>query len=350
MVKYNPGRGLDIGTGFLVMSQMDDTGTMYTKSIRDAFLEIKPINKLVLSTMKKGLVRAGVSFFEEEDKIIILGQDSLNQSIERQVILRRPMSRGVLSPSESNVLPIFKALLKELLGPPIVPGERVMYSVPAAPLDGYFDVIYHSAAMTAILKDLGYVATPLNEGHSLTFSELAEDNYTGITISMGAGMTNVAVSNVAELVAKFAIARGGDFIDEATALALGFNPNSIINTITPNLVTLVKEQGVDIQSPDLSDKIKLGIAAHYRVLIKYIIDNVIHELSTNQNIPRFILPVPIILAGGTSLAPGVLNVFKEELETEKEKLPFEIKEVRHILGKALTAVAEGCLLALLAED
>lgn len=350
MVNFKNGRGLDIGTGFLVMSQMDEEGNLHTKSIRDSFLEIIPINKIVLTTMKKGLIRSGVSFFEEGNKIIILGQDSLNQSVERQVTLRRPMQKGVISPSEINVLPIFKALLKELLGPPSIKDEKVMFTVPAAPLDGYFDVIYHSAAMQSILADLGYAGTPINEGHALAFAELSDENYTGISISLGSGMSNIAVTNVAELVCKFSIARGGDFIDEFTALALGFNPNAYINTITPSLVTLVKEQGVDILNPDTTDRIKLGISAHYKVLIKYIVDNLVNEISTNKSIPRFLQPVTIVLAGGTSLATGVVELFKEELDLQKDKLPFIIKEIRHIKGKALTAVAEGCLLASLSED
>ena len=76
------GRGLDVGTGFIVCATADEDGEVYTKSVRDSFLEIKPVNKLVYNTMKKGLKKAGIDFFESEGVFNILGDDSLYQSVE----------------------------------------------------------------------------------------------------------------------------------------------------------------------------------------------------------------------------------------------------------------------------
>lgn len=345
--KFRNGRGLDVGTGFLVEARATAEGAdLVTKSVRDSFLELKPANKMVLATMKKSLLKSGVSFFEDGESLIILGQDSLFQSVERQVTLQRPMAKGVISPSEAKALPMFKALIKELLGAPQVPNEKVMFTVPAAPVDGHFDVIYHSAVIESILAELGFKGTAINEAHALAFSELGDDDYTGITISMGSGMTNVAISNIAELVCKFSVAKGGDYIDQSTAMSLGYDPSSQMNTVTPNLVTLVKESGVDILNPD-KDKIHLGIAAHYKELIRYVVRNIALELGKQKNLPRFSKPIPVVVAGGTSLAHGVLDLLREELNDAK--LPFEISEVRHS-QKPLPSVAEGCLLALLSEE
>jgi hypothetical protein len=348
--KFKLGRGLDVGTGILCMAQMTESGEVAFKSVRDSFLEITPPNKLVFSTMKKGLIKAGINFFELEDKFYILGDDALITSIERQIVVRRPMAKGVISPTEAKGLPMFKALVKELLGPPQTTREKVVFTVPAAPADAHFDIIYHESVIQSVLEDLGYNGKSMNESHAMSFTELGEDDYTGMCISMGAGQTNIAICNVADLICSFSVARGGDYIDYQTATSLGYDPNSPLdNQVTPNLVTYIKEQGVDILKPDKSDKIKISIAAHYRSLIRYIVDNLVKKVNAMKQGPKFMLPIPVVIAGGTSLAPGALEMFTEELYKQKHLLPFDIKEIRHS-KKPLQAIAEGCLLALLSEE
>jgi len=348
--KFKPGRGIDIGTGILVQSRMTEFGDIITKSVRDSFLEIIPANKLVASTMRKGLAKSNVSFFESDDKFYIIGDDSLIQSIERQSVIQRPMSKGVISATEIKALPMFKALLKELLGDPMVPNEKVVYTVPGTPIDAKFDIMYHESVIEHILKDLGYEGRSINEGQALAFSELADEELTGCVCSLGSGMSNIAIVNLADLVCKFAVAKGGDYIDETTALALGFDANNPkASEVTPNLVTFVKEQGVDIINVDTSDRIKMGIAAHYKALIKYVVNNLVNELKTKRSAVKFMKPIPVVLAGGTSLAVGFVEMFSKELLLRKSELPFEIKEIRHS-SNPLNSVCHGCLLALLSEE
>jgi len=347
--EFKAGIGLDCGTGFLVSARSKQDGETQLKSVRDCFLEIITPNKLVQSTMRKGLIKSGISFLEDEDSIIILGQDSLQQSVERQAVLKRPMSKGVISPKEAKALPMFKALLKELLGAPKVENEKIVFTVPAPPVDGQFDVIYHTAVIESILKDLGFAGKSINEAHALAFSELENDDYSGISISFGSGMTNVAAVNAADLLFSFSIAKGGDYIDHGTATSLGFDSTSKSNAYTPNLITFTKEAGVDILNPDPNDKIQIGIAAHYRNLIKYLISNLVDQFSNHQTSVKFVKPVPIVIAGGTSLAKGFIEVFNSELKLVENKLPFKVKEVRHSKN-ALESVAQGCLIALMSEE
>lgn len=348
--EFKLGRGLDVGTGMLCEARAKESGEIVTKSVRDSFLEIKTPNKLVHSTMRRGLEKAGVNFFELDGMFYILGDDALTQSVERQVVVSRPMSKGVISPTEAQALPMFKALLKELLGEPLVKNEKIVFTIPAPPVDAAFDVIYHETVIHSILSDLGFSGKSLNEGQALIFSELSDEDYTGIAISFGSGMSNIAIANVADLVCKFSIAKGGDYIDFNTAVSLGFDPaNPKQSPVTPNLVTYVKEQGVDIAHPDKTDKIKLGIAAHYQSLIRYVVENIVININNSKSVPRFMEPITVVVAGGTSLAPGFLDLFNEELDRQKASLPFRVKEVRHS-SKPLTAVAEGCLLALLSDE
>lgn len=345
-----PGRGLDVGTGFLCMAQMSSTGDMITKSVRDSFLELTPSNKMAKKIMKKGLVKAGVNFLEDSEKFFVLGEDSLNQSVERSMTTKRPMSKGVISPTEANALPMFKALLKELLGKPLVENEKILYSVPASPADAPFDVVYHENVIESILKDLGYEGSSINEAHSIVFSELEsdEDSYTGLTLSFGAGMTNVCVANMADVVTTFSVSKGGDYIDLNSAISLGFDPKDERSSeITPSLITYIKEQGVDIRNPG-TDRVHIAISSYYKALISYAVKSIIQEIDALESKPRFLEPIKIVVSGGTSKAKGFLEIFKEEFKKQSDKLPFEVKDVVHARDP-LTAVAEGALTALLVE-
>ena len=162
-------------------------------------------------------------------------------------------------------------------------------------------------------------------------------------------MTNVSICSMGDLVTAFSVSKGGDYIDFQTAVSLGFDPNNPKDSaITPNLVTYIKEQGVDIVNPDKEDKIKMGIAAHYRALLRYIVDQTVNHLNNMKTKPKFIKPVPLVIAGGTSLAPGAVQMLTEELFKQKNQLPFEISTVIHSKNP-LNAVAQGCLLALLSD-
>jgi hypothetical protein len=343
-----PGVGLDIGTGFLVACRMNPEGKVETKSVRDAFLELSPKGDLVFKMMKKGLQKSGVSFIEDNKKLHILGDDSLSVSVEKQMITRRPMQKGVISPREAKALPMFKVLLAELLGPPKTANEKIVYSIPASPSDAPFDVEYHTSVIEKILSDLGYSGKPINEAQAIAFSELEDDDYTGISISCGAGMTNVCISNMAEVVTTFAVSRGGDYIDYSAATSLGYDPkDEKVSEITPSLITYVKEQGIDISSPG-DEVMNIAIASYYNALIRYIVKSVVNEISKLESKPKFLSPVPIVVSGGTSLAKGFLEAIKVELKANEDQLPFKIGEIR-AAKNPLTAVAEGAFIALAVE-
>ena len=53
----------------------------------------------------------------------------------------------------------------------------------------------------------------INEGLAVVFSELEDENFTGIGISCGGGMCNVALAYLSIPSIMFSIPKGGDFID-----------------------------------------------------------------------------------------------------------------------------------------
>ena len=151
-IKYKKGVGLDLGTNAIVRARLVETDEVVTTWIRDAFLNLKPTNKIVQNTMRKGLEKAGISFLEKDDCFIIIGDDALNAAVERGLTTQRPMSKGVVSPREAQALPIFKVLIKKVLGTPVEENEVCVYSVPASPVDAPFDSDFHSSMINAILN------------------------------------------------------------------------------------------------------------------------------------------------------------------------------------------------------
>jgi MreB/Mbl protein. len=131
------------------------------------------------------------------------------------------MKQGIISPDEKESIPMIKVIIERVLGKPEKDGEIVYISVPASPVDSKVNVLYHSKTVEALAKRFGYQTHLIDEGLAVVFSELGDFNFTGIGISVGAGMTNITVAYLATPVVSFSIARGGDWIDEQVSSATG---------------------------------------------------------------------------------------------------------------------------------
>jgi hypothetical protein len=188
------GRGLDVGTSYIVLSQ-EKEGTIEYKDFRDAFYIIKPTTPVATKMIEKGL--SGKVFIKDNDgSFIILGKDAIEKAVERNDTAKRPMYRGVISSKEKYAKRILAFILKEVAGNASEQGEKLVFCVPAQPVDQEdedFDVGYHEDVVKGILAECGYDARAINEAEALCYAELESDDYTGIAISCGAGMTNVCV-------------------------------------------------------------------------------------------------------------------------------------------------------------
>jgi len=260
------------------------------------------------------------------------------------------MRKGVVSPKEVHALPMFKVLIQNVLGDPVEKGEICVYSVPASPVDEPFDKEFHSNMINSILKSLGYSGVPMNEAQAIVYSELEDNDYTGIAISCGAGMINICICNSGDPLATFSVSKSGDYVDERTAVALGYDPaDGSKNMITPSTVQLTKETcDLDLNNPDPEDRVQQGIVTYYESLMNYAVDNIIYQINKLETPPRFQQPIVVIVSGGTSKPKGFVELFSERLLEKSKDLPFEIQEVRHA-KEPLDAVARGCLLAAMLE-
>lgn len=196
--------GLDVGTSFIVKAQEASGGIEYTE-FRDAFYIIKPTTPVATKMIEKGL--AGKVFIKDSDgSFILLGKDAIEKAIERNDNAKRPMKKGVVSASEKDSRKILSFILKEVVGQSKEPGTKLVYCVPAQPVDvenDDFDIGYHEDVISSVLKECGYSPKAINEAEAICYAELEAENYTGVAVSAGSGMQNICVMLNGEVVVKF---------------------------------------------------------------------------------------------------------------------------------------------------
>jgi hypothetical protein len=322
------GLAIDIGTGFLVSAISVDSKIKY-RTQRDAFVDLE--NSFMTKSM---LTKLKASYIESEDKkmLYVIGEQALQLSVFFGRECRRPLSKGVISTREKECLQMLKIILHSLVGDPIIENEKLYFSVPANPVDENFNGIYHENVLKSFLVSFGFDACPINEAFAIVLSELEDEDYTGIALSFGSGMVNVALSfmGVTEKKHQFSIARGGDWVDTNSAIAVGEKASKM---------TTIKEAGVDLLNP--KNREETAIKIYYENLIKYTCDAIEKKFGIMEDIPNFPESISVVISGGTSKAINFDKLFEEELRTKK--LPFTIKLVKKA-SDPLNAVAKGCLL------
>ncbi len=325
-------KGLDIGTNMLVAASLDEEGTPVFRMERDAFYTIVPKSEVNKNSIRMSLEKRGCNFITDtEGTFTVVGEDALQIAIERNDVARRPLQRGIVSPKEKASLPMLKLIIESLIGKG-EKGDVLIYSVPAKPIDAVFNIVYHTEIMNMYLSQMGYTAHPINEGFAIALSELLDEGLTGVCISYGAGMCNVTIIHQGDPLVEFSMTKAGDFIDQSVGEALD---------ISPSLVQLEKEAGVDLLKP--TNQIMEAVAVYYDSVITYTLQNTAYELERRKkDLPLFRDPVPVIVSGGLTLAKGFTKKVEERLKT----VNFPLKVSGVIKAKnPMTAVSNGCLLA-----
>lgn len=325
------GVGLDIGTMNIVSARRNGSGDVESKRVRDAFLDLPPDSKKMLKL-------SGVSYVERADELIIIGDPALETANIFGREARRPLQAGLIAAGEGDALDVLGLLIKNVLGEPRVKNEACYFSVPAAPIDQPDkDVIYHQGVFERIVKECGYEPYASNEAMAIIYAETASEGFSGVGISFGSGMTNIALAvNTIEGL-SFSVARGGDWIDGGAARSIGSTQARICS---------IKEQGIDLNNP--VGREQEAVAFYYKNLIEYALDQIalrFKQIEGQFALPR---PIPIVVSGGTSLAGGFMEFFKNVFEKKRKKFPIEVSEIRHA-SEPLNAVAYGMLVQAMQE-
>lgn len=324
--------GLDCGTMHLVCARSDSEDIKITRNV---FLPVEKedvnINQL-----------SNISYVESKDgELYIIGSDAFEFANIFGKEVSRPMEKGLISPKEIAAIDVLSLMLQDLIGDTKDNDVYCSYSIPAAAIDEERSVTYHENVFARILNNLGVNHTSVNEAMAIIFSECAKENFSGIGISFGAGMANIAISYKGIEALKFSTARAGDWIDRQVANDLAMVPNRVTN-LKEKYMKLSGE--VEIKNKK-TKRVLEALFYYHKALIEYTVKKIIKEFDDKVDI-EVDEPIPIIVSGGTSLPEGFVTLFKNIISSQD--LPFDVSEIRRARNP-LTAVANGLLVKTMAD-
>ena len=323
-------RGLDVGTMNIISSRPEGDGTTFVQQ-RNSFVEIE-----YSDMAEQMLSRSEVLHIRKDDKVYVVGDDALNFANIFNKETRRPMEQGILSSEEASAIPMIKLITEQVTGAPDEPGEKIFFSSPADPIDSELSTLYHQKTLESMLSDTGFDPEPINEGMAVIYSELSDNNFSGLGVSFGAGMTNICLAYYAVPVMKFSIARGGDWIDRQAAQATG----------TPvDKVTSIKEDDFKLDFTTDVGGVEGALSIYYENLLDYVIEMISQEVD-EEDVEEG-LDVPVVVTGGTSSPDGFKELFAQHLDDVD--IPFSISDVRSV-DDPLYSVARGALVAARSEE
>jgi hypothetical protein len=325
MSQEDLGIGLDLGTMNIVSARKVGK-KVTTKRVRDAFIDLSPEHKKMLRL-------SNTAFVELDGHLLVVGDDALQTANLFNREARRPIAGGMISAGELDAQQVIGLIVKRVIGEPNVKDERCCYSVPATAIDiRGSDITYHTAIMGKIIRELGFKPEPINEALAIIYSECDKEVFSGLGISYGAGMTNVCLAYNSMSALEFSLGRGGDWIDNGAGKAVG--------QTAAKMCTIKEAKGFDITKP--KNREEEAIALFVQTLIDYTIDSIIGQFVKVKHELLVPKPIPIVVSGGTSLAGGFIDKFKERFEAHRSKFPIQISDIR-IAENGMTAVATGLL-------
>jgi actin-like ATPase involved in cell morphogenesis len=322
--------GLDVGTNKVLVARRKGKEVASTVEL-NAFLAV-PSSPVAESTLRQN----GVPFYRDGDELVVYGTATEKFAGMLNTPSRRPMANGILNPREPAATLVLEAILGKLVGQARAQNDLIAFSVPAPPSEGAQELTYHEQTLRRFIQAKGYRPLAVNEGLAIVLAELEANHFTGIGISCGGGMCNVALAYLSIPAVTFSVPKGGDHIDSAVAAVTNENATR---------VKMIKEAGLDLtQTP--KDKVEKALHIYYDDLIQTLLETLRTSMVQTNKLPRSDRPLPIVLAGGTSKPTGFRDRFESALRAKP--LPFEIGEVR-IAQDPMTATARGALVAALAE-
>lgn len=333
--KIHQGVGLDVGTMNIVSARQVGS-EVKTKRVRDAFIDLE-------IDAKKALKMSRVNYVEKDGQLIVIGDSALNMANLFKREVRRPLAKGIISPGELDAQEVLSLMIFQVLGEPITKDdEHCYYSVPAEPIDVQDqDVSYHREVFRKIISEHGYKPHPMNEAMAIIYSQCAEEQFSGLAVSFGSGMCNVALAYQTMMGMDFSIARGGDWIDLHAAKAVGS---------TSSRMCAVKEKGgFNLANPPKGNREAEALSLYIRSLIGYCLEKIAFQFRRDAGKMSLPESIPFIVSGGTTKAEGFMDLFNEEFDAVKKKgFPIQVSAVRQA-SDPMTAVAEGLLVLAMQE-
>jgi nucleoid DNA-binding protein len=319
--------GLDVGTSRLVLAS-GAADRVKSKAELNAFIAV-PYSKFTENILKQNKVSYQLN---GGSTLQVYGNEAARFANVFNTEVRRPMNGGTLNPAEEYSMSVMQAIIQQLVRK-TKNGETMRFSVPGAMLkDGSPNLVYHEAMLRDLLNSMGYNSKGINEGLAVVFAELEKENFTGIGVSCGGGMCNVALAFMSIPVMTFSTNKAGDYIDR--------NVGNVTGEL-PTRIRLIKEESLDLSRPP-QNKYESALHIYYEDVILSLVESLRGALAEQKNLPRIDKPIPIVLSGGTAKPKGFLDKFRQAID--RDGFPLEISEIR-IAEDPLTATARGCLIA-----
>jgi len=333
--KFKPGVGVDVGTSNIVVARQKEDGTFVNRFHRDMLYPLDVSEEAV-----DLLDRSDYLYVKVGKKYYIVGEDALRlvNAIGRGEVVR-PMQDGILNPNLKESSELLFYIIKAVVGDPIIEKEPLRFSVPANPVDQDLDNKFHEMVLKNFFTQMGYDAKPVNEGMSVVYDcapvakgDDGEMPLTGIGLSAGGGMTNVALCLKGMSLNTFSITKSGDYIDEQASKVTGIASSKVIKQ---------KEKKLDLGSLDMSDRVLAALRIYYQETINRIIHHMTKEFKDkNAEIDG---EIEIVIAGGTSMPKGYCEMFKECLDDSD--FPFDVWRVRHSKNPFYSVSQGSCIRA-----
>ena len=324
--------GLDVGTMNVVCARSDNDDVRITRNV---FLKVDK-DDVSLNEL------SNISYVENEDgEMFIIGSDAFRFANIFGQQVSRPMEKGLISPREISAIDVMTLMIKDLIGPTNDKEVYCSYSIPASAIDDSRAVTYHENVFARVLNNIGVNHTSVNEAMAVIYSECAKESFSGVALSLGAGMCNCVISYRGVEALKFSTSKSGDWVDQMVAADLGMIPNRVTN-LKEKYMKL--RNGVSVKNKK-TKRVLEALFYYYKALIDYTVKMIIKEFNDKVDI-EIDETIPIVISGGTSLPDGFIDLFKTILSGYE--LPFEISEVR-AAKNPLTAVANGLLVRTMAD-
>jgi len=324
--------GLDLGTMHLVCARSDQDEVRITRNV---FLLLDESDVQISELSDISYVRG------EDGELFIIGSDAFKYANIFGQVVSRPMEKGLISPKEISAIDVLTLMIQDLIGD--VKGKEVYcsYSIPAQAIDGGRSITYHENVFARILKSLGINYTSINEAMAIIYSECAKEKFSGIGISFGAGMANIAVAYKGIQALTFSTARAGDWIDKETADSLGMVQNRV-TSIKENYMKFSGEVSIKNKK---TKRVLEALYYYHKALVDYTVKKIIKEFDDKVDV-EVDEPIPIVVSGGTSMPKGFIEIFKDVISGYD--LPFDVSEIRRA-SSPLTAVANGLLIRTMSD-
>jgi hypothetical protein len=323
--------GLDVGTSKIVAARRNGRELQSATQL-NAFIPV-PFSPFTERTLQN---QADLSYFRDGEDLVIYGSATERFANMFNAEARRPMADGLLNPREKQSMPVMEAILQTMVPKARAAGETLAFSVPAAIPGKEAELTYHEATLRRYFTGHGYKAVAINEGLAVVFSELEDQNFTGIGVSCGGGMCNATLAYLSIPSIMFSIAKGGDFIDRSVG--------SVVNELGTR-VRAIKEQSLDLTRAP-KDKIEKALHIYYEDLVESLVEGLRKAISRAEKLPKTDRPLPLVLSGGTAKPRGFKELFERTLRSRP--MPIDIAEVR-MASDPLTATARGALIAAMYE-